>query len=100
MFDFMKNLGELKGKMAEVQAELAKKEVEASSGGGMVTARANGTGQLVKLEISREALDEGDGEMLQDLIMAAVNEALSQAQEEAKKELGKLTGGLNIPGLF
>lgn len=100
MFDFLKNMGQLKGKMAEIQSELAKREVEASSGGGMVTARANGTGQLVKLEITREALEEGDAEMLQDLVMAAVNEALNRAQEEAKRELGKLTGGLNIPGLF
>ncbi len=99
MFDFMKNLGQMKGKMAEMQAALAKHEVEASSGGGMVTATANGTGQLVKLEIKEDALSDGDAEMLQGLVLSAVNEAISRAQDQAKKELTKLTGGMNIPGL-
>jgi DNA-binding YbaB/EbfC family protein len=99
MFDFMKNMSQLKGKMSEVQKQLDKYEVAASSGGGIVTATANGSGQLVKLEIKEDALD-GDNEMLQDLILSAANEAISRAQEQAKKEIGKLTGGMNIPGLF
>ena len=97
MFDFMKNMSQLKGKMSEIQEQLAKYEVEATSGGGIVTATANGTGQLVKLEIKDGALD-GDNEMLQDLILSAVNEAISRAQDQAKKEIGKLTGGMGMPG--
>jgi len=85
--------------MAEIQEQLAKYEVEASSGGGMVTVTADGTGQLVKLEIKEGALGE-DREMLQDLVLSAANEAIRRAQEQAKKEIGKLTGGMNIPGLF
>lgn len=100
MFDLLKNMGQMKAKMAEVQAELSKQEVEASSGGGVVTARVNGTGQLVKLEIDPELTGDGDIDMLQDLVVAAVNEAVRRSQDIAKKELSKLTGGLNIPGLF
>ena len=100
--DLSKLLGQFKdmqAHMQRMQEELARKVVEASSGGGMVTARVNGKGELLELKIEPEALDVNDVEMLEDLVKAAVNAALSKSQEEMKEEVAKLTGGLNIPGL-
>jgi DNA-binding YbaB/EbfC family protein len=85
--------------MAEVQEELENKTVEASSGGGMVTAVVSGKQQLLELKIDPTAVDPEDVEMLQDLVTAAVNEAIKQSQKMASDEMGKLTGGMNIPGL-
>lgn len=89
----------LQGDMARVQEEIAKKECEASSGGGMVTARVNGAHQLVSLRIDQEAIDPDDPGMLQDLIVAAVNQAMEKVDEMTKSEMAKVTGGLNIPGM-
>ena len=90
----------LQQKMMEMQAELEAREYEASAGGGEVTARVNGKKELLALSIKPEAVDPEDVEMLEDTVMAAVNEALRTASETTEKEMGKLTGGLNIPGLF
>jgi len=86
--------------LARVQAELAEKKVEAAAGGGMVTAVVNGKQELISLKIEKDVIDPNDTEMLQDLIVAAVNEALRKAQEMITGEMSKITGGLNIPGLF
>jgi len=85
----------------QIQEELATKTVEATSGGGMVTAVVNGRHELVALTIERDVVDPGDIEMLQDLIVAAVNEGVRKAQEMAQEEMGRVTGGLNlnIPGM-
>ncbi len=90
----------LQQKMMEMQAELEAREYEASAGGGVVTAKVNGKKELLALSIKPEAVDPDDVEMLEDTVMAAVNEALRTASETTEKEMGKLTGGLNIPGLF
>lgn len=86
--------------MTKLQEELNERTVEASAGGGVVKAIANGKKQLVSIEIKPEAVDPDDVEMLQDLVMAAVNEALQKAEDMVADEMNKLTGGLNIPGLF
>ena len=90
----------LQQKMMETQAELEAREYEASAGGGVVTARVNGKKELVALTIKPEAVDPEDVEMLQDTILAAVNEAMREASETCEREMGKLTGGMSIPGLF
>lgn len=102
MPDFTKMLKQarkLQTQMQEIQEELAKKEVEASSGGGMVTAKVNGKKELVSLKIDPQVAGE-DPEMLEDLVVAAVNEAMRRVDELIKEEMGKVTGGLPIPGLF
>ena len=86
--------------MNKVQAELEAREYEASAGGGMVTVKVSGKKELVSLEIKPEAVDPDDVEMLQDMVIAAVNEALRTASETMEREMGRLTGGLNMPGLF
>ncbi|MCH9022252.1 MAG: YbaB/EbfC family nucleoid-associated protein [Planctomycetes bacterium] len=90
---------EVQGKMKQIQEDLANQSVEASSGGGMVTATVNGKGDLLGVKIDPETVDPNDVEMLEDLVKAAVNAALAKSQELMKEEMGKLTGGLNIPGL-
>jgi DNA-binding YbaB/EbfC family protein len=99
MANMMKQAQKLQAQMLRLQEELAEKTVESSSGGGMVTVVANGRQQIVSIQIEREVVDPQDVEMLQDLIQAAVNDALAKAQEMVSSEMGKLTGGLNIPGL-
>lgn len=99
MANMMKQAQKLQAQMLRLQEELAEKTVESSSGGGMVTVVANGRQQIVSINIEREVVDPEDVEMLQDLIQAAVNDALAKAQEMVSSEMGKLTGGLNIPGL-
>lgn len=100
MGGLMKQAQQMQRKMAQLQEELAEKEVEATAGGGMVTAIANGKNQLVDLKIDQEVVDPEDVEMLQDLVQAAVNEALTKAQTMVQDEMSKLTGGMNIPGMF
>jgi DNA-binding YbaB/EbfC family protein len=90
----------LQQQMTEMQAALDAREFEASAGGGMVTVKVNGKKELLALAIKPEAVDPEDVEMLQDLVMAAVNEALRQAAETVEREMSKMTGGLNMPGLF
>jgi DNA-binding YbaB/EbfC family protein len=102
MNDILKKAQKMQVEFAALQEELKKKEVEASSGGGAVTVRANGAKQVLSIKIDKELISSGDVDMLQDLVTAAVNEALSKAQETVDAESKKITGGmgLNMPGLF
>lgn len=97
--DIMREAQRLQTEMAKLQEEVKKKNVEASSGGGMVTVVANGGGEIVSIKIDKEVVNPEDIEMLEDLIIAAVNEALRRAQEMMNAEMTKLTGGLQLPGL-
>ncbi len=90
----------LQQQMAKLQEELETREYEASAGGGMVTVKVNGKHEVLGIEIKPEAVDPDDVEMLQDLVLAAVNEAMRQATDTTEREMGKVTGGLNMPGLF
>ena len=98
-FNPMQQVKALQDKMAKVQEELAQKTVESTAGGGMVTVVANGRQEVVSLKIDPQVVDPQDIEMLQDLVVAAVNDALRKSQELAADEMGKLAGGINIPGL-
>ena len=100
MANMMKQAQKLQNKMMKLQEELAEKTVEASAGGGMVTAVANGKQQVVSLVIDREVVDPDDVDMLQDLVLAAINDALKRAHDMVSSEMGKITGGMNIPGLM
>ncbi|NLO83189.1 MAG: YbaB/EbfC family nucleoid-associated protein [Clostridiales bacterium] len=100
MNQLMKQAKKMQEQMAKLQGELEQKTIEASAGGGVVTVVANGKKEVVDIKIAPEAVDPDDIEMLQDLIMAAVNEALRQAEEMVQNEMNKITGGLSIPGLF
>ena len=90
---------EIQTKLQQAQEELRHKTVEASSGGDMVTAKVNGKGELLELKIHPQAIDVDDLEMLEDLIKAAVNAAVKKSHQLMKEELGKLTGGINLPGM-
>ncbi len=90
----------LQQQMTKMQEELDAREYEATAGGGMVTAKVNGKKELLALTIKPEAVDPDDVEMLEDMVMAAVNEALRTAGETSEREMGKLTGGMNLGGLF
>ena len=96
--DMMKQARVLQEKMAKMQEELGDKVVQSSVGGGMVVAKANGRQELLSIELEPEVVDPDDIEMLQDLIVAAVNDALKRVQEMAAEEMSKLTGGLQLPG--
>jgi DNA-binding YbaB/EbfC family protein len=96
----MKQAQKLQEKMAKVQEELAAKSVEASSGGGMVTAIVNGKFELVAIRIEKDVVNPEDIDMLQDLIVAAVNEGVRKAQEMASAEMAKVTGGMKLPGMM
>ncbi len=96
----MKQAQQMQQKMARLQEEASQKTAEASVGGGAVTAVVNGKNQIMSLAIRKEAVDPEDVEMLQDLVVAAVNEALKKVQSEVAAEMEKITGGMNIPGLF
>jgi hypothetical protein len=98
MGNMMKQAQKLQSKMLKLQEELAEKTVETTAGGGMVKVVANGRQHILSITIEKEVVDPDDVEMLQDLILAAVNDALNKAQEMVTAEMSKLTGGLNIPG--
>jgi len=100
MGNIIKQAQLMQQKMARLQEDLGNREVEASSGGGMVTATVNGKQQLLSLKIEPSAVDAEDVEMLQDLVIAAVNEAIKKSQDMAQQEMSKITGGMQIPGLF
>jgi hypothetical protein len=97
--NIMKEAQKMQAEMARVQEEAKKKTAEATAGGGMVTVVASGAGEVVSVKIEKDVVDPEDVEMLQDLIMAATNEALRRAQEMVSEEMSKLTGGMNIPGI-
>jgi DNA-binding YbaB/EbfC family protein len=98
--DIMKQAQRLKAEMDRLQAEAATKTVEGSAGGGMVTVVVNGKGDLLSVKIDPEVARGEDLEMLQDLVVAAANDALRRARELLAQEVSRLTGGLNLPGLF
>ncbi|MBA2565798.1 MAG: YbaB/EbfC family nucleoid-associated protein [Gemmatimonadetes bacterium] len=98
--NLLKQAQKMQAKVSQMQAELADRKVEASAGGGMVTAVVNGKQELVALRLEREVVNPDDTEMLEDLILAAVNEAMARAGELASEEMRKITGGLNLPGLL
>ena len=99
MSKMMKEARKVQERIAQLQEELRNREVEASTGGGAVTVRVNGKQELLSIKIKPEAADPEDVEMLEDLVMTAVNEAIKQSQEMVSSEMSKITGGLNIPGL-
>ena len=90
---------EMQKQMETMQQELAEKEISTSAGGGMVKATVNGKKELISLTIDKDVVDPDDVETLQDLVIAAINEGLRQVDEMTESEYGKITGGLNIPGL-
>ncbi len=95
----MKQAQKMQAQIVKVQEELAVKTVEASAGGGMITVVVNGRQELLSIKIEPEVIDANESEMLQDLIIAAVNEGLRKSQEMVSEEMKKITGGLQIPGL-
>ena len=96
----MKQAQKMQQEMLRMQQEMETKEYEATAGGGMVTAAVNGKHELLRLAIDPEAVDPEDVEMLQDMVIAAVNEAMRKADAEQAASMSKLTGGLNLGGLF
>ena len=100
MMSMMKQAQKLQAKMMEMQQEVGNRTVSAQAGGGMVEAVVNGRQELVSLRIDPEVVAPDDVEMLQDLILAALNEALNRSREMMAAEMSKLTGGMQIPGLF
>jgi DNA-binding YbaB/EbfC family protein len=97
--DIMKQAQKMQQELVRVQQQLGTMSVEASSGGGMVTVVVNGRFEVTSIRIEKEVVDPNDIEMLQDLVRAAVNEAIGKAQDMVKEEMSKVTGGLPIPGL-
>jgi len=100
MGKLMKQAQEMQAKMARVQEELEAREVEGTSGGGMVTVRMNGKQEVLGIKIKPEAVDPDDVEMLEDLVLAAIREARNHAEELMQTEMAKVTGGMNLPGMF
>lgn len=100
MNNLMKQAKKMQDQMMKVQEELEEKTVEASAGGGVVKVTANGKKEIIEITIDPSVIDPEDVEMLQDLVMAAANEALRMAEEMMQGEMGKITGGMGIPGMF
>ena len=98
--NMIKQAQKMQQQMLQMQQEMEAKEYEATAGGSMVTAAVNGKHELLRLAIDPEAVDPEDVEMLQDMVIAAVNEAMRKADSEASANMSKLTGGLNLGGLF
>lgn len=99
MNNMLKQVQKMQRQMEEAQEKIEQTEMEASSGGGAVRVVVNGKRELVSIEIAKEVVDPDDIEMLQDLVMTAVNEGLKKAEEVSAREMGKVTGGISIPGL-
>ena len=97
--NLMKEAQKLQEKMLEMQEQVAQKKVDATAGGGMVTVEVNGKQEIVSVKIDPEVINKDDAQMLEDLVLAACNEALRKSRELVQQELGKLTGGMKIPGL-
>ena len=100
MNNLMKQAQKLQKEMEEMQKNLENSEYEASVGGGAVVVIVSGKKEVTSIKIKEEVVDSDDVEMLEDLVLSAVNEALKKAEEASSNQMGKLTGGLNIPGLF
>ncbi len=95
----MQQAQQMQQQVADAQEQLASETVEASAGGGLVTVRASGNGELLAIKIDPKAIDPDDPELLEDMVLAAVNEALRSAQSLAQSKLGAVTGGLGLPGM-
>jgi len=100
MQDMLRQAQMMQKKMTAIQEELKTREVEATSGGGMVTVRCTGGQEIVSVTIDKSVVEAGDVEMLQDLVLAAVRDALKKAKAMTEEEMGKITGGMKIPGMF
>jgi nucleoid-associated protein EbfC len=100
MNNMMKQMQKMQRDMAKAQEELKDKVIEGTAGGGMVTVKANGHKEIIDIAIKEEVVDPDDIEMLQDLVLAATNDALKKVDEMVSQDMGKFTKGLNIPGLF
>ncbi|AIQ61919.1 Nucleoid-associated protein [compost metagenome] len=100
MNQMMKQVKKMQEQMLKAQEELGSKTIEGTSGGGVVTVQVNGHKKVLAIAIKPEAVDPDDVEMLQDLVLTAVNDALTKAEELANADMGKFTGGMKIPGLF
>lgn len=100
MQQMMKQVKKMQEQMLKAQEELETKEVEGTAGGGVVTVKVNGHKKVLAVVIKPEAVDPDDIDMLQDLVITAVNDAMNKAEEMANKDMGKFTGGMKIPGLF
>ncbi|WP_100374354.1 YbaB/EbfC family nucleoid-associated protein [Bacillus sp. FJAT-45037] len=100
MGSMMKQMQKMQKQMMKAQEELKEKTVEATAGGGMVTVIASGDKRIVDVQISEDVVDPDDIDMLQDLVLAATNEALKKADELAEQDMGKFTKGMNMPGMF
>src|SRR5210317_244424 len=100
MSEIMRKAQDFQQKLGQVQDELAGRSVTASAGGGMVSVTVNGKSELMSIQIDKEVINPEDQLMLQDLIVSAVNEGIKKAQDMAQTEMRKLTGGINIPGMF
>jgi DNA-binding YbaB/EbfC family protein len=98
--EMMRQAQQLKRKMEKVQEEVAQRSFEGSAGGGMVVVTVNGKSEVLSTKIEKEVVNPDDIEMLQDLIVAATNQALTRAQETMQAEVGKVTGGMGMPGMF
>jgi len=99
MGKMMKQVKQMQKKVEKIQDELAEEEVEGTAGGGVVRVKANGKQEILDISIDPEVVDADDVEMLEDLILAAVNDAVNNAQELANEQMNDITGGMNIPGL-
>jgi DNA-binding YbaB/EbfC family protein len=100
MNNLMKQAQQMQSKLAMLQNELAEREVEASAGGGMVKVKVNGKQQILSISINKDCVDPNDVSTLEDLVFTAVNQAMKQSQEMVQQAMSKVTGGMNIPGLF
>ncbi len=98
--NIFKQAQEMQSKMADIQEELGKEKVEVSTGGGMVKVVANGTGEILSVQIEEELINLQDREILEDLVTSAMNEVRRKVKDLAQEQLSKVTGGLKIPGLF
>lgn len=100
MNDILRQAQIMQNKIAKLQEEMSERTFDATSGGGMVKAEVNGRQELIKLSIEPQALEGGDVEMLQDLVLAAVNEALRIARESMEREMSAISGGIKLPGII
>ncbi|EHR36300.1 YbaB/EbfC family nucleoid-associated protein [Helcococcus kunzii] len=100
MGQMMKQVQQMQKRMEDAQKEIEESTVTATSGGGMVEVEANGKKQIISIKIDPEAVDPEDVEILQDMVLTAVNDAISQVEKLSEEKLGKITGGMNLPGIF
>lgn len=98
--NMMKQAKMMQKKMQQIQEELKKTEFDASAGGGAIKVKVNGEQEVLEVKINKEMVDVEDLEMVEDMVVVAINDAISQSKQKMQEEMGSLTGGLNIPGLF